>query len=319
MSPCYEELALAVCRHPPTLKLLASLPQPKQQPNLLFAATRHLFGDPQGGDHFLALVAANADAVREVMLTRSTQTNEPARCATLLPVLARLPQPLALIEVGASAGLCLLPDHYSYRYGERTVTGLNSEPCFSCDVDDATPVPEAVPEVVWRVGVDLAPVDTSDEASAQWLETLVWPEHEQRRRGLRAALEVAGRHPVDVRRRDLREPLDDLVAEAPAGATVVVMHSAALAYLGDQAEIDRFVAHVGRLPVTWVSNEAAPVLPTVAQAVPAARRHALPGSFLLGVDGSPVAFTGPHGQSIRWIGGTHDGPAGSTSTQRVPL
>jgi hypothetical protein len=44
------------------------------------------------------------------MLSRSTQTNEPARCATLLPVLAQLPQPLALNEVGASAGLCLLPD-----------------------------------------------------------------------------------------------------------------------------------------------------------------------------------------------------------------
>src|SRR5215469_6923036 len=29
----------------------------------------------------------------------STQTNEPARCAVLLPLLARLPQPLALLEV----------------------------------------------------------------------------------------------------------------------------------------------------------------------------------------------------------------------------
>jgi hypothetical protein len=48
------------------------------------------------------------------MLAQSTQTNEPGRCAALLPMLARLPEPLALPEVGASAGLCLLPDFYTY-------------------------------------------------------------------------------------------------------------------------------------------------------------------------------------------------------------
>ena len=46
------------------------------------------------------------------------QTNEAGRCAVLLPVLAALPQPLALLEVGASAGLCLYPDRYAYRYGD---------------------------------------------------------------------------------------------------------------------------------------------------------------------------------------------------------
>ena len=53
--------------------------------------------------------------VEAVMLERRTQTNEPARCALLLPLLAALPQPLALLEVGASAGLCLLPDRYALR------------------------------------------------------------------------------------------------------------------------------------------------------------------------------------------------------------
>jgi hypothetical protein len=58
--------------------------------------------------------------LRPVMLERSTQTNEPARCAALLPllVLVRLPQPLALLEVGATARLCLLPDFYAYDYGK---------------------------------------------------------------------------------------------------------------------------------------------------------------------------------------------------------
>jgi hypothetical protein len=58
-------------------------------------------------------VLQDKDALRAVMLARSTQTNEPGRCAALLPVLTRLPEPLALLEVGASAGLCLLPDFYA--------------------------------------------------------------------------------------------------------------------------------------------------------------------------------------------------------------
>jgi hypothetical protein len=99
------------------IALLLTLPNEKRQPNLLFAATRLLFGTPSGWCQFRRVLRENEDAIRAIMLKRSTQTNEPARCATLLPVLARLPQPLALIEVGASAGLCLMADRYGYDYG----------------------------------------------------------------------------------------------------------------------------------------------------------------------------------------------------------
>jgi hypothetical protein len=56
-----------------------------------------------------------------VILARRTQTNEAARCAVLLPALAQLPQPLALIDAGASAGLTLLADRYSYDYAGRVI------------------------------------------------------------------------------------------------------------------------------------------------------------------------------------------------------
>src|SRR5262249_19045532 len=111
-SPLYEEIARGVAADREVLDFLLVLPAEKQQPNLLLAAVRHLFGTPAGWSGFRETLLANRDAVAAVMQRRSTQTNEPARCATLLPALARLPQPLALIEVGASAGLCLLPDRY---------------------------------------------------------------------------------------------------------------------------------------------------------------------------------------------------------------
>ncbi len=294
----YAAWAEAVGRDRPTLEWLARLPPAKRQPNLLFAAVRHLYGDPGDGDQFLTLLGTHREAVAGTMLARSTQTNEPGRCAVLLPVLARLPPPLALIEVGASAGLCLLLDRYGYRYGDRVLPAAGAGPVLECAADAATPLPEAVPEVAWRVGVDLAPIDLEDPDAVAWLETLVWPEHEHRRDRLRAAVAVARADPPEVRHRDLRQPLDDLVAEAPAGATVVVMHSAALAYVPSRDDVDRFVDHVRGLPVTWISNESPNVLPELAGAVD---RDARRGRFLMAVDGHPVAWTGPHGQSIDWI------------------
>ena len=98
------------------------------------------------GRTFRSLLREHASAVRATMLTRRTQTNEAGRCATLLPVLARLPQPLALLEVGASAGLCLLPDRYGYDYGHRQLAPASPDaPVFPCRANPATPLPAGAP------------------------------------------------------------------------------------------------------------------------------------------------------------------------------
>jgi hypothetical protein len=115
-SEIYERLAQAVADSTDVLEFLATLPAERRQPNLFLAAVRHLFGVPNSERQLFEIVRRNHEPIRKLMLSRTTQTNEPARCATLLPVLARLPQPLALLEVGASAGLCLLPDRYGYDY-----------------------------------------------------------------------------------------------------------------------------------------------------------------------------------------------------------
>jgi hypothetical protein len=67
-----------------------------------------------------AVAADDGDRVRATMLTRWTQTNEPARCAALLTALA-VDGPVGLVEVGSSAGLCLYPDRYSYEFDGRPV------------------------------------------------------------------------------------------------------------------------------------------------------------------------------------------------------
>ena len=126
-SPLYERFALGVAGDRELLELLEQLPPAKQQPNLLFAAVLYLGGRQPDFGAFRAFVLDHADHVLATLAARQTQTNEVGRCALLLPLLARLPGPLALVEVGASAGLCLLADRYAYDYGG-TIVGDPASP-----------------------------------------------------------------------------------------------------------------------------------------------------------------------------------------------
>jgi hypothetical protein len=301
-SPLYEAFARGVSGDRDTIDFLLTLPPAKRQPNLLFAAVRHLSGTPANWADFRTRLLADPEAVRSIMLRHATQTNEPARCATLLPILARLPQPLALIEVGASAGLCLLPDFYAYDYGDRIVrpkdTGFEP-PVFRCDVNAASPAPAGVPRVVWRAGLDLNPLDVCDPAQAAWLETLVWPEQTDRLRNLRAAMTIAAAvRPLVVRGSLLGDDLPRLCREAPAQATLVIFHSAVLAYVPDLADRQAFASMAGQLCHTWISNEALRVFPDQSARAPAPKWT---DRFLLSVNGSPVGWSDPHGAALDWI------------------
>ncbi|HXW25238.1 MAG TPA: DUF2332 domain-containing protein [Xanthobacteraceae bacterium] len=301
-SGIYERLALAVAGSDDLLAFIATLPAERRQPNLFLAAVRQVRGVPESADHLAAIVRKDAARIRAVMLARTTQTNEPGRCAVLLPVLARLPQPLALLEVGASAGLCLLPDHYGYDYGSVRIAPAVSTggkpPVFACKVAGALPLPSAVPRIAWRCGLDLNPVDVHSPDAVQWLETLVWPEQEERAQRLRAAVAIARRAAPRVVKGDLMTDLEPLMAAAPKEATLVAFHTAVLGYVASPAARDRFAAMMRAADVVWISNEVPGVFPAFAAGAPASPRR----RFLLAVNGRPLAWTGPHGQSIDWFG-----------------
>ena len=300
-SPLYEALARGVAEDRWTLDFLGELSPPKRQPNLLFAAVQFLAGIPRDWPHFRTLLGDRRAEVQQVMLTRRTQTNEPARCATLLPVLSGLPQPLALLEVGAAAGLCLLPDRYAYDYDgdyvPPAVPGAAPPPTFACRTSGPVPRPGGV-RVAWRAGLDLEPIAVDDDAHVAWLEALVWPGEGDRLARLRAALRIAREDPPVVVAGDLRTGVPALAAQAPRTATLVVFHTAALAYVPDAEDRAEFARSVRRLGAVWISNEAPAVFPDVAAKV---RASGPPGHFLLGVDGEPMAWTDPHGASIDWI------------------
>ena len=300
-SALYEALARGVAGDAEVLAFLLGLPPAKRQPNLLLAAVRRVCGTAGDYRQFRGFLLDHAEAVRALMLACSTQTNEPGRCATLLPVLAALPQPLALIEVGASAGLCLLPDRYGYDYGSRQLHPADETlqpPVFPCATDRRTPLPEALPQVVWRAGLDLDPIDLADAEQVAWLETLVWPEEGDRLARLRAAMRIAAAHRPRVVQGDLLHDLPALAAEAPKEATLVVFHTAVLAYVRPREARAGFAGQVQSLCDFWISNEAPEVLPESTARTGTARPH---GTFLLSVNGEPVAWTGMHGASLQWI------------------
>jgi hypothetical protein len=218
----------------------------------------------------------------------------------LLPLLSALPQPLALIEVGASAGLCLYPDRYSYRYGDVVIDpdAGPSAVLIDCAATGPVPLPASVPRIAWRAGLDLNPLDVDDDSEMAWLETLVWPEHDARRARLRAAIDIARADPPHIVKADAIEGIAALAAQAPADATLVIFHSAVVAYFAPE-ERQSFVDAVAALPGHWISNEGQGVVPGVRERLP--RPVTDPALFLLALDGAPVAATGGHGQTIEWL------------------
>jgi hypothetical protein len=302
-SDCYEQWAEGLAGDPQLLRLVETLPGLKKQPNLVFAAARYVGIEPGPFAAFRAGLLDRWPDVRDTVLTRRTQTNEVGRLTSLLPIFAALPQPLALLEVGASAGLCLYPDKYSYDYvaARRLDPVEGPAACLlSCDVTGPAPIPNELPTVVWRAGIDLNPLDVTNQDDVGWLDTLVWPGQESRRRRLSAAIEIARTDPPHLVAGDLNEAITDLARQRPADATLVIFHSAVLIYLRPD-DRRRFISTLGTLPCHWISNEGSslPLIPDESLPPPL---HPDTSSFVVRKDSVALAYAGPHGQYLHWFG-----------------
>lgn len=303
-SPCFVEWSLGVLDDAEVQAKIATLAPLKQQPNLVFAAARwHGARAPGPYDGFRRTLLEQWPTVQRTILTRSTQTNEVGRLAALVPAFATFGDRVNLLEVGTSAGLCLFPDAYCYEWARHddaeSVHSAGEGPTLTCQVSGPAPLPDRVPDVGWRAGVDLHPLDVADPDQMAWLANLVWPEQEHRRNRLRSAIEVARQSPPQIVAGNLLEELPRLLEEAPTGSPTVVFHSAVIAYL-EESDRRRFASMMASLVheerCHWVSNESPDVVPEVTSTGP---DSGLPG-FALGIDGRSVAFTHGHGRTLDW-------------------
>ncbi|WP_202923287.1 DUF2332 domain-containing protein [Nesterenkonia haasae] len=313
VSALYAAWAAAVADDHQVLELVLELEPPKRQPNLLFAAAR-VHGVPLlEWSQAREVLIGRWDAISATMRQRRTQTNEAGRIAVLnlafAQIAAETGQPLAVIEVGCSAGLCLYPDAWPIRYTAAGNTphdaallaptgALTSSAELQCQLRGVE-APGGLPEVAWRAGIDLNPLDLTEDADRQWLEALVWPGMEYRLDRIAAGARLVAADPPVLRAGDLNEILPELLAEVPQGTVPVVFHSAVLVYL-PAMERERFVQQVRDSGARWVSNEGLGVVPKIANQLP--QEDPERSGFILALDGEPIARTGPHGQYLERIG-----------------
>jgi hypothetical protein len=159
---------------------------------------------------------------------RMVQTNEVRRSACLLPAFCEVASltsaPLALIEIGPSAGLNLLFDQYQYSYGGGARVGPKSSPVVLDSELRGAPLPltPQMPAVASRMGIDLNPLDLRNDEDLRWLQALIWPEHDDRRSLFAAAAQIARAEPPRIAGGDVFELLPREIASAPADAAVCI-------------------------------------------------------------------------------------------------
>ncbi|REC98316.1 hypothetical protein DEU35_1416 [Microbacterium sp. AG157] len=280
---------------------LAGIPDTRRQPPLVFAVMRLLGAPLDDVDEWASWVVAHADAIVEECGRRSVQTNEPLRCAALLPALAAIEGPIALLEVGASAGLCLYPDRYSYRYhrgGEViAVDPVDGRSSVVLDSDLEGHPDLRMPEIVWRAGIDLSPLDARRSEDRKWLTGLVWPGEEGRLERIEAALDIVAADPPILVAGDGAQALPALAARAPAGATLVVTTPGVLAHVPrvHRTAVIAAAQAAGR----WITLDAPGLHDGWTRRPEPAR-----GGFALALDGEVRAEVDPLGAWVAWHPGS---------------
>lgn len=322
-SPLYACLALAVADSELLLELAAACAPGQPPPNLLLSAIHELL--LMGIDHPLGrafptvdrtasgaslplsagvledFCTTHRDALRHRLQTRRVQTNEIGRVALFLPALlaiaSRTLEPLATVELGASAGLNLLWPWVAVDYGAHgrmspARPGLH----LSCQVRSGRPPRSSEPPPHGlRLGLDSHPVDPADHQALRWLVALTWPEHHDRRSRLLAAARLARQRGAQVRQGDLRQDLHLLLEAVPPGQQLVVLHSMVLYQLdqADRERLDEQLAALGqqrriyRVGIEWIGTPTSELSLTRYEG--GERRHAV------------LARVHPHGRWLEWL------------------
>ena len=304
----YAQWAAGVAADPAVQRVLARIPARHRQPPLVFAVARLLGSGEPPYPQWREWVLAHADALVAECASRSLQTNEPLRCAALLPALALIDGPIALLEIGASAGLCLYPDRYSYRYrgpAGQIVLDPSDGPSpvvLECEVRGARMPRVARPEIVWRAGIDLTPLDPAAAETEAWLTGLVWPGEDGRRERVAAALRIAAADPPVLRAGDGAALLTEVAASAPHDATLVVQTPGVLAHIpwAGRHELIAGTRAVAGGAARWITLDHPTLHEGWAHPIDA---DAWPGGFALALDGEVLAAADPLGGWLEWRAG----------------
>jgi len=190
---------------------------------------------------FRAFCLENHARIAALLKTRTVQTTAVRRSAYLLPAMAQLAErlgtPFSIVEVGSSAGLLTLFDHYRYDFGNGVSVGPDGPLVSGFTYLGKKPAPARMPAIAERVGIDLNPVDPNDAVEVRWVDAVLPADLVEDRRQLRAALTYRAKTPLRVVQGDALKVLPDVLASLPD--PVCVFHSHCL-YQWPEAAKDAF-------------------------------------------------------------------------------
>lgn len=292
-APLYSALSAVLAADAGLRRILLHAPPNQRLPVLLLAAVHDVLlghiddelaawypnltpahrpaSDPALATAFERFVTSYRSEIIECVATRSTQTNEVGRSALFVPAFGLLADevgPLGHLDIGSSGGLNLLLDRFRYRYttvdGITETVGNDSTVVIDVETTGDVPVPARLPTITARLGVDAAPIDVTDDEAARWLEACVWPDQPERFRRLRAAIEIARRHPAELVTGDAVAELAGGIDRVGDGQHPVVTNSWVLNYLTSEARI-AYLAELDRIgserDLSWVYAEAPELIP----------------------------------------------------------
>jgi hypothetical protein len=236
-------------------------------------------------------------------LDSAPQTNEVARSGVLVPgfltIAAETGLPLALLELGCSAGLNLVPDRYACRLGTRDAgnpeSSLRLEPVW----EGAAP-PAAALDIESRAGVDLNPLDLHSPDARNRLLAYVWPDQPQRLERMARAIAITAEDMPEIVQGDAADFVETR-AIPRKGVATTVFHSIAFQYFPAQTQA-RIHAHMERAgarataaaPLAWLRFELEPGADS--ETPPALRLRLWPGG-----EDRLLARAHPHGKLVQWL------------------
>lgn len=246
-------------------------------------------------------------AAMEAALAGPPQTNEVQRSAVLLPgllhVAARTGLPVALAEIGASAGLNLWCDHYRHDHGAWAWGDAQSPLVLGAEWVGPAPAEAKAPlRIAQRAGCDVSPVDLTEPDEALRLQSYVWADQPERLARLRAAMAIArplmAAQGVAIQAARAAGFVRAQLAARRPGQAWVLMHSVVWQYIpvDEQAAIQALLDEAGaaatpQSPLAWLRME--PPRPDVRMAL---RCRLWPGG-----EDRLLAQCHPHGQRIEWL------------------
>lgn len=207
----------------------------------------------------------------EAALAKAPQTNEVQRSAALRAGLGFVAhatgRPLALLEIGASAGLNLWPERRRIDYGSWAAGPQDAGVALRCDWRGAVPAYAGVePQVLSRAGCDLHPIDLRVPDEALRLKSFVWPDQTERLARLARTVEVTTpwfeAERVAVAGQPAAAFVEQRLATRPRGVATVLMHSIVWQYLpaAEQRAVEAALQRAGAnatpdTPLAWLRLE----------------------------------------------------------------